>query len=331
MDNDQLMVGTFGNNTSSASDVSDSLDCKIEKRKSTLEHKALTNEGHCAGMPRKECSLGITRAAVEDNGSDDRDNAHGKVSAAEESVSEEAKEEAKYLGEESNQDGSKSGMEKRNSTDSVRGKAAREKKQLVGNAKQKGEPGQEEKGQEQQDTKTGAGHLSLFDLCPSTIIDEDDSAINNGHAEGKVVDAENDHLSCRAKNKGIPSQRAAQEDGGDTSTRTSALVNSDAIDGTAIDNDVHHPPGEARTARVGKESGDEAKEQGDHSEKAETVVENDGTGGDEEEEDRECRVCRGDDEGGTRPLANPCACSGSIKYVHQVNSTLNFLGWNEGI
>ncbi|CAN0410013.1 unnamed protein product, partial [Hapterophycus canaliculatus] len=36
-----------------------------------------------------------------------------------------------------------------------------------------------------------------------------------------------------------------------------------------------------------------------------------------DEEEPECRVCRGDDEGGARPLAHPCRCRGSIKYVHQ--------------
>lgn len=41
------------------------------------------------------------------------------------------------------------------------------------------------------------------------------------------------------------------------------------------------------------------------------------------EEEPECRVCRGDDEGGTRPLANPCACSGSVKFVHQVRATFH--------
>eukprot|EP00752_Nemacystus_decipiens_P011465 g10180.t2 len=37
----------------------------------------------------------------------------------------------------------------------------------------------------------------------------------------------------------------------------------------------------------------------------------------ESDEEPECRVCRGGDEGGARPLAHPCRCRGSIKYVHQ--------------
>lgn len=42
-------------------------------------------------------------------------------------------------------------------------------------------------------------------------------------------------------------------------------------------------------------------------------------GSDADEEEPECRVCRGDDEGGARPLVHPCRCRGSIKYVHQVS------------
>ena len=34
------------------------------------------------------------------------------------------------------------------------------------------------------------------------------------------------------------------------------------------------------------------------------------------EAERECRICRGEDEPG-RPLLHPCRCSGSIKYTHQ--------------
>eukprot|EP00903_Cladosiphon_okamuranus_P011017 g10406.t1 len=40
-------------------------------------------------------------------------------------------------------------------------------------------------------------------------------------------------------------------------------------------------------------------------------------GDDDSDEEPECRVCRGGDEGGARPLAHPCRCRGSIKYVHQ--------------
>lgn len=35
-----------------------------------------------------------------------------------------------------------------------------------------------------------------------------------------------------------------------------------------------------------------------------------------EAEERECRICRGNDEPG-RPLLHPCRCSGSIKYTHE--------------
>ena len=49
----------------------------------------------------------------------------------------------------------------------------------------------------------------------------------------------------------------------------------------------------------------------------------DGGGGSDTDPDEgpECRVCRGGDEGGTRPLVHPCRCSGSIKYVHQVKES----------
>lgn len=48
-------------------------------------------------------------------------------------------------------------------------------------------------------------------------------------------------------------------------------------------------------------------------------VRDEGDGSESDSEGPECRVCRGGDEGGTRPLVHPCRCRGSIKYVHQVS------------
>lgn len=64
----------------------------------------------------------------------------------------------------------------------------------------------------------------------------------------------------------------------------------------------------------------------DEEEKKEEAVPGGGSAGEgggdgsesDPEEGPECRVCRGGDEGGRRPLIHPCRCRGSIKYVHQV-------------
>lgn len=302
MDNDQLPAGTLSNNlASSSADVSNSLDNnRGGEGTSGDEHEALTKiEGHSNGNAREEYPLGATNATVDNVDTADRDHVHGKAPAAvkaeaEESVSE-AKEKAENLGEEAeeNEATTKSVVDNAdNTTDAAPGNVAGEKKESVsGEAKDKDNHCEEKEKNEQA-------------AATKSALDNDDTTEEESVREAK--DKRN-HFN--------------EENDEQEATTKSALDNDDTPENR------DHAHGEAGTAEIEGESVHEANEQGNHSEKRKAAVEDDLAGEAEEEEGPECRVCRGDDEGGTRPLANPCACSGSIKYVHQVKYTLFLGGW----
>lgn len=84
---------------------------------------------------------------------------------------------------------------------------------------------------------------------------------------------------------------------------------------TGVDGDTTAP------GRHRGDNGNDSRDSANHPKSVDVVANGTLDDGLSDDEGPECRVCRGDDEGGTRPLAHPCACRGSIKYVHQVGTT----------
>lgn len=192
------------------------------------------------------------------------------------------------------------------------------------------------------DRKAGTA-LENYDIATAAV----EVAVGDSHIdkEGNARSVGADDTDIEGKKgalHGTNRRPEATGDGGDSpeneETMAAAVENSDAVQlagPPAVEND--NRDGEAKSVVQDSDPDEEIKgaaakptaldngstnavanAKSDHETPAATVAQGDS----DAEEERECRVCRGDDEGGTRPLANPCACSGSVKYVHQVRATV---------